>query len=832
MNHTTRFAKLAGVAALTLLAPGPWADPDVNDDGFVNQFDMGIFRQCFFQVVEAVPSCQPVDQNGDGIINAIDLGALSQFYLQYYPAPDASTKWFPSLIVPIDARSFVGVGDFTGDNVPDLLGATSASGGKLTLAAGAGDGTFVEIAEQYIGCASEDFILRDGILLDLNDDQSPDIVGICSKASADDVLTVYRNVDGTTFALAESFPLIGANNEIRLGDVDADGAMDFLIAQVRFFDPVDTALIFGNNGDGTLSPLAEVPLPTDITSIAFGDVDADGFADIAYIEEHAGSPFTGRLSVRSGDGEGAFGLPTLVDDDVSASWLRIADLNADDAPDIVTCCFPSLQILVGDMAGGLLPSVNIGGFITGDFVALEDLNMDTHLDLVLSDSDGIFNSYLFVPDTGVPDVSFGSFSSVGLGAYFDAGTKTTVADVSSDGYPDFISPGSFGVSTKALMEPDPVFPNAPTFEEPQLLFGTNFFTQIEIADVNDDELTDVIAVSVSTTNLSEVRVYYGSTDGVLVPGERSFDQGRVFGIDSGDLNGDEIIDIALARGSNETVTLFYGDGTGQFVNSATLSFGGRDVAILDLNGDVPRDLAVSSWSGDEVVLLEGDGLGGFTATQTISFDTTASKVKSEDLDLDGANDLIIAQNYALNVFMNSGDDGFTPAASIQVGKSTPFSVLRDFAIGHLDDDDYPDIAVSTSGANVGPAHILLFEGNGDGTFDLQTDYVMPAPLNVRQPNSIRIADVNDDAFPDLVVQEDFENVAYVYFGADHYQYNKYQKYGPMYHQGSSFSAKVAEVADVNGDGRPDILRSAGNGPYVISVLLHTGTTQEQGRPVQ
>lgn len=823
----TRLCVVAGISAWLLSAASAWADPDVNDDGFVDLLDLALFRQCFFQNINDVPSCNSADQNGDDIVNVVDLGALREFYFRHYPAPDASNRFYPSLIVPINARAFAGLADLTGDNVPDLLGASSSLGGIISIATGAGDGTFTDFTQQFIGCPNPDFDLRDGLLIDLNGDDQLDILGICRAGAENEELTVYRNLGGAIYALGDSYELIGFNNEIRLGDIDANGVTDFLVARANFFDPTNSAVIFNNNNDGTLSLSAEVALPTDVTSLAFGDANGDDFADIALVVEHDNNPNTGELFLSSGDGDGNFGAAALIDDSVGDEWLRMVDLNEDGHPDIVTCCQPSLEIVLGDAAGGLQPSVGIGGFLTGDFVAFADLNADTHLDLLMTDSNDVFFAYLFSPSAGAPDFSFGPTAAVGAGAFFQVGSKTIVKDALGNGYPDVLSPGGLGVALKPLVDGDSPILGVPAFDEPQLRYSSDFILRLNVADVNNDSFQDVIRATVSLNEVTEIRVFSGSADGLTLPGPPTFEQGRIFGIDSGDLDGDGFVDLAVTRGSNENVTLLFGDGAGLFTNPTTFISGGRDVIIADMNGDEFQDLAVSTLSDPEVAILLSDGNGTFAPAQTFAFDEAVRILKSSDLDLNGTNDLIAASSYSLDILLNSSDDGFSEPTRVAIDQLEQSSVLRDVTIANLDDDEFPDLAVALSHISDGPAYILLFQGIGDGSFELRTEYLMPGPINERSPGQIRVANVNDDSFPDLIVQDGYENAAFVYLAAEFYEYDKVQKYGPMFHQGNSFNSGAADVADLNGDGLPDIMRTASEDPSVISILYHKGLSATQ-----
>src|SRR5438093_4804085 len=64
------------------------------------------------------------------------------------------------------------------------------------------------------------------------------------------------------------------------------------------------------------------------------------------------------------------------------------------------------------------------------------------------------------------------------------------------------------------------------------------------------------------------------------------------------------------------------------------------------------------------------------------------------------------------------------------------------AIGDLNADHKPDLAVANSGSNT--VSVLL--GNGDGTFGAHTDFGTGS-----FPHSVAIGDLNGDSRPDLAV---------------------------------------------------------------------------------
>jgi FG-GAP-like repeat len=82
------------------------------------------------------------------------------------------------------------------------------------------------------------------------------------------------------------------------------------------------------------------------------------------------------------------------------------------------------------------------------------------------------------------------------------------------------------------------------------------------------------------------------------------------------LNGDPYADLAVANSGSDDVTILLGDGSGDFTPAPTspepAGGGPSSIAPGDFNGDANLDLAVANGYSDNVTILLGDGTGDFT----------------------------------------------------------------------------------------------------------------------------------------------------------------------------------------------------------------------------
>jgi len=138
------------------------------------------------------------------------------------------------------------------------------------------------------------------------------------------------------------------------------------------------------------------------------------------------------------------------------------------------------------------------------------------------------------------------------------------------------------------------------------------------ADLNGDGITDLVVPNGNTggTNIS---VLLGNADGSFQPA-LFFSTGGLgpSTVVIADFNGDGKKDVAVTTLSGVSVLL--GDGKGNFGAPATFTAGSSpaELVAVDLNGDQILDLAVANTESNNVSILLGDGHGGFTPGATVA----------------------------------------------------------------------------------------------------------------------------------------------------------------------------------------------------------------------
>jgi len=379
---------------------------------------------------------------------------------------------------------------------------------------------------------------------------------------------------------------------------------------------------------------------------------------------------------------------------------------------------------------------------------------------------------------------------------------------------------------------------------------------VTVADVNGDGKPDLIVANAcsnihSCADGGFVGVLLGNGNGTFQTAVTYASGGQnAYSVAVADVNGDGKPDLIVANGcatiscANGSVGVLFGNGDGTFQTAVTYASGGQyaySVAVADVNGDGKPDVVVTNGcagstncANTSVGVLFGNGDGTFQAAVTYASGGQAYSVAVADVNGDGKPDLVVANrcdlrtscgNGSVGVLLGNGDGTFQTAVTYGSGGFEAWGVV----VADVNGDGKPDLVVanacanSDSCANSNGSVGVLF-GNGDGTF--QT--AVPYGSGGYDPFSVALADVNGDGKPDLIVANACGNnnsscskgsVGVLLANGD----GTFQT-ALTYISGGEAAWSVA-VADVNGDGKPDIVvanRSGNSNSGSVGVLINTG----------
>ncbi len=318
-----------------------------------------------------------------------------------------------------------------------------------------------------------------------------------------------------------------------------------------------------------------------------------------------------------------------------------------------------------------------------------------------------------------------------------------IGDIDGDGHLDVATPNSdfdhvetslnltsvlYGNGLGQLSEPVPY------------ITGDEIPVGVRLGDLNLDGRLDVVSVNSDAGTMS-VLVNLGQ--------QQMADAGRVSaGIgpviaDVGDVNGDDVLDLAVT--SENEVRIAIGRGDGNFEAPYSISFPGSlwAVRLADLNGDGLTDMAVSNISEAAVQLWFGDGTGQMTPGDRLAMIGVPLGITSTDVNADGVLDLLVAHSFSVAVLLGTGGGSFSEVDQIAAGIDP-----RDTAMADFDNDGRLDAAVVNSTSQ----DISLALGRGDGQFDSAATYSVGT-----LPSGIEAGDFNTDGVPDMVVSNQLSN---------------------------------------------------------------------------
>jgi hypothetical protein len=761
--------------------------------------------------------------------------------------------------------SSIAAGDFTGNGILDLAVANQGSN-DVSILLGNGDGSFtvlppiklqssvsgpisitdgdfgngeIDLALANLGTDNVSILLGDGrggfqvlppislgtdprnlpraiVAVDLTGDGKLDLAIASTNSSEEDTVSILVGQGQGQFNPLPEPVSLGTGvdpTSITAGPFFGDGQLGLAITESN----ADAVSLIENNGPAGFQVVQTLQLDTGGApiSIAAGDFTGNGMTDLAIATQ---SPNSVAIALNQGKGQfvqpGSVGLATH-------NTPLVADLNGDGLPDVA----------IVDGAGDILfrpgepgapgtfgppvtvnppepgqtvpqfPSRDIAAVVTRDGTFLASVDANDNAVTLFAYSDGTWSRSSKGPlATGIAPAQIVSADLLGNGdddlVIRNAGDGTLTVYM-SDGHGGFLPPISLAVGPG--------------------------ISDVSVADLSQDGLLDILLANQAA----------GEVEVIMNQGTAGFSPPVLYRAGTGSS--------ALIGGTGTPpVSVFSEEGT-------------VGVAATAFSKSAPPDLVAANAGSETIGVLQGLGDERFANPISLPTIGPAVAVRVADFNQDGISDLAILGPDGLSIWFANGKGGFNLSATYDVGPDPTGLTIAD-----VNGDNIPDIVVGNA---FGDVLVLLGEANGsfqqptptDKSVGLQVGYltgqVGPTLIYVDQakdrivvqdgpkgkatvladrstgllvPGAPVLADLNGNGMKDLIVPNGGGNNVLVYPGLPG------GGFGPPLNNGNGFFAGTnpvsVVVADVNRDGRPDLI-VVDKGSNEVSILVNDSTPE-------
>lgn len=579
------------------------------------------------------------------------------------------------------------------------------------------------------------------------------------------------------------------------------------------------------NGNGLpddceLPPLVYVPrgeplaTGTQPQALATGDLDQDGAMDLIVANVASND-----VSVLLGAGEGAFESSTRLQVGRSPTGLAVADVNSDGLLDVLTANSGSHDVstLLGADGGSYLPARSIPCGNNPQAIVALDLSGDGNVDLAVTSrtadsimilagkGDATFEEGVSFPAADAPralvagdldgdgdqDLAAASFGDDAVAVLLNEGggrlgsavlapvgrspTALAAHDLDGDGDLD-LATCDFASKSVSLLVND----GRGALSRGATLPLAGNGRDLTIADVEGDGDGDVVANHVATPEGSTA-IFRNTGDGRFHAAVNRLVLLAPSALVARDFDGDGVPELVLAS-PTENLALVVGSAEEEEVSlsqrTITADLPPHCMALGDFDRDGDPDIATGNGGTGQVVVFLNDGRGGFPANRRTDPKKYLVKMASGDLDADGDPDLVSGY-VEIIVLLNGGAGTFAvPGATLSA------TATAGLTLGDLDGDGDLDIASGEGGLR----RTAVYRNDGKGVFGEP----LRVPLD-RAPTSLIASDLDGDGRTELAVAQEGGAISlHAWAGND--AFTKLRTFsGPA-------SSAAIDAADLDGDG--------------------------------
>jgi hypothetical protein len=611
---------------------------------------------------------------------------------------------------------------------------------------------------------------------DLDGDGKPDLITGGGKG-----ISIYRNtsVNGL-ISFVEEIDYTGLYTaKIFICDLDADGKPDLVIANDNEGNTI--SILKNTSTIGTISFAEKVDFTagTATNSISAGDLDGDGKPDLV-----VGNRRSNTFSVlRNISTRGNILLADKIDFSTVPipESVYIADLDGDNKPDVVITSQINNAVLVFKNTSniGNISLAEMVNFTAGPLprVSISDLNGDGKLDLAVANS--LSNSVSILRNTSINhSISFAEKVDYITGSLPQ---QIVIGDINGDNMPDLVVP-NFSSNTISVLKNMNKSPSINSFTPMSGTVGT----MVTIAGTH---FTGSTAVSFGGTPAASFMVV-----------------------------SDTLITAIVASGSSGSISITTPDGTATLDGFTFIPSPPVITSISPPSGVVGTSVTIT---GSNFNTNPANNIVFFGATRAIvsTANSTSLKVTApigatyQPISVtDITTGLTAYSNLPFITTFTSGyafdANSFAPKIDFTSGTDPGFVSISD-----LDGDGRSDIAI-VNRFNMTVSVLRNLSTNKTVSFDAKVDFWVGPYIA-----GISVGDLDGDGKPDIVTSTYYSDRVSVLHNTSS---NGTISFDEVINFNAGSSTFGASIADLNGDGKPEIVVPS-VGSNSVSVLRNTST---------
>ena len=273
------------------------------------------------------------DPNRDGLVDIATANSSTNDVSILYQDPLGGGDFLPSRSISVGySPTFLKIGDVDEDGFDDLV--ISGSNTSILFQNSNSPGTFLPVVNLGIGSTSVD-------IGDINGDSHLDLALSGWGLDGTQIHLLFQD----SSSLGNFLPAVSLTTgfqpfSIKIADIDIDGKADLIVGNHgKADDPRSgsvSVFIQDSLAVGTFLPRIDYPLGRRVEDLAIGDLNNDGFEDIAVANGYTGPDSRGSISIlfQNDSSLGNFLSPVFYEGIYQPVSIAVGDLNGDSFTDI------------------------------------------------------------------------------------------------------------------------------------------------------------------------------------------------------------------------------------------------------------------------------------------------------------------------------------------------------------------------------------------------------------------------------------------------------------------------------------------------------------------